>query len=161
MLESFVKIPVIEAIITSKNEAHTVVLSYSTTLNHTGKVNFIENASVKVWTEMGDTIIFYHLENGEYQSKPFAAEADKQYTLCVENADFKATSITKPCPVKQIDSLYCKVINPKDSTYHVFLMPDQSTPIIQDTTLSRLTEIISSLAKEMKYGLWKINISII
>lgn len=116
-----IKIPVVEAILTSNSGTHEVNISYTTFLNDTVSSRSVENASVKVWTDSGDTIVFLHMKNGIYKSKPFAVEAEKQYTLHVETPDFKVTSISKPEPVKIIDSLYYRLENSKDSTYHVYL----------------------------------------
>lgn len=122
------RVPVIEAVITSKNEPQKIKVSYTATLGSDSSSIPIENAIVRVWNNQGDTVNFHHAGTGEYYSPKFAAEEGKSYTLQVKTPFFTAVSVSEAMPVKTIDSIYCRLENVKDSTYHVFLNAGKVDP---------------------------------
>jgi hypothetical protein len=122
--KGYEKIPVVEGFLTNKFEKQVVRVSYTLPLSDSLSCKVIPDATVLIYSNTGDTAHFNYLEDGWYESAPYAAEEGKQYTLEVKIDTFVAKCVSDYIPEKKIDSLFYRryrQANSKDTVYHVYM----------------------------------------
>jgi len=122
---------VIESILTDKHEIQQVRVSFTTQLTDTLSNIPINNAKVFISSNAGDTIYYKYSNDGWYNSKTFAAETGKLYTLnvAIDTVVYKATGSI--IPMEGIDTLYSRLIqnSGKDSSYYVYFNVGQADKV--------------------------------
>ena len=125
--------PVIEALLTNRDEVQKVRVSYTTSLEDSVSSRVVDNAMVFVCSDAGDTSVYHYTENGWYASAPYYANTGKIYTLNVNigNVSYKATGSL--ISMNGIDSVYTRRLEVvgKDSAYFAFInagVVDPSVP---------------------------------
>jgi len=113
---------VIESILTNKSEVQKTRVSFTVPLNDTLTDLPVDHALVFISSNTGDTVFYNYTTDGWYESKPFAAEAGKLYTLnvTIDTTLYKASdSLIR---MNGIDALHARLMpgSGKDSVYYVY-----------------------------------------
>ncbi|MFO7655715.1 MAG: DUF4249 family protein [Bacteroidales bacterium] len=115
--------PVIEAVLTDTEEIQYVKVSKSVSISDSILSRPVENATVYVFSDIGDTIFYNHNHDGCYQSPLFKSVTGINYTLCAIIDGIPYYSSGKTIPMKGIDSVYYKYLERSyglEDAYYVF-----------------------------------------
>ncbi len=122
-------VPVIEAILTNEPVVQKVRVSYSVSLSDSNACLPVENALVRVISDAGDTLEYFHQTSGWYHSAIFAAAPGVIYRLEVVIGDEIYHSTGDVIEMNGIDSLYCQYKEEsaiEDAGHYVYLNAGES-----------------------------------
>ncbi|MBN1145464.1 MAG: DUF4249 domain-containing protein [Bacteroidales bacterium] len=117
-------VPVIEAVLTNEPVVQRVKVSYSVSLSDTNSCRPLEDALVRVISNDGDTLEYFHQSKGWYHSAVFAAAPGIIYRLEVVIGGETYSSTGEVIEMNGIDSLHCRYDEESafgDAGYYVYM----------------------------------------
>jgi hypothetical protein len=118
------RVPVIEAILTNEPVVQKVRVSYSVSLSDSNSCRPVEDALVRVISNAGDTLEYFHQTAGWYHSRVFAATPGVIYKLEVVIGDEIYRSTGDVIEMNGVDSLHCQYEEESafgDAGYYVYM----------------------------------------
>ncbi len=124
--------PVIEGLLTDQDEVQKIRVSYTTALDDSVSSRPVNNATVYVFSDAGDTAVYHYTVNGWYASSPYHADPGKTYTLYVNTGNASYTAKGALISMNGIDSIYARRLPnvDKDSAYFTFINAGAVDPTV-------------------------------
>ena len=147
-------VPVIEAILTNEPVVQKVKVSYSVSLSDSNSCQPVEDALVRVISDAGDTLEYFHQSKGWYHSAVFAAVPRVIYRLEVVIGGETYRSTGEVVEMNGIDSLHCQYDEENafgDAGYYVYMNAGE---VMYDTRYYSINASCNDTLKTIGGEIW-------
>ncbi len=147
-------VPVIEAILTNEPVVQKVKVSYSVSLSDSNSCRPVEDALVRVISDAGDTLEYFHQTAGWYHSAVFAAAPGIVYRLEVVIGGEAYRSTGEVIEMNGIDSLYYRYEDESafgDAGYYVYMNAGE---VMRDTRYYSINASRNDTLKTIGGEIW-------